>query len=90
VGAYPSRSASSVDPPKLRQEEITPLDADQARRLLDAAKSDGFECLYVLALMCGIRRGELMGLLWGDIDLNAGTLRINRQLQRRRDGGGGW
>lgn len=61
----PRNPAASVDPPKLRQEEITPLDTDQACRLLEAAKGDRFDCLYVLALMCGIRRGELLGLRWG-------------------------
>jgi integrase len=84
----PRNPASSVDPPKLRQEEMTVLDADQARKFLDTAKGDRFECLYVLALMCGIRRGELVALKWSDIDLDARTLRINRQLQRMRDGGG--
>ena len=84
----PRNPAASVDPPKLRQEEMTVLDADQARRFLNAAKGDRWECQYVLALSCGIRRGELMGLKWSDIDLDARTLRINRQLQRMRDGGG--
>jgi integrase len=84
----PRNPASSVDPPKLRQQEMTVLAQHQARRLLDAAKGDRFECLYVLALMCGICRGELFGLKWSDIDLDARTLRINRQLQRMRDGGG--
>ena len=55
----PRNPAASVDPPKLRQEEMTVLDADQARRFLNAAKGDRWECLYVLALSCGIRRGEI-------------------------------
>ncbi len=80
--------ASSVDPPKLRQDEMTVLDAEQACVFLDAAKGDRFECLYVLALMCGLRRGELVGLKWTDIDFEVRTLRVNRQLQRMRDGGG--
>jgi integrase len=84
----PRNPAASVDPPKLRQEEMTVLDADQARRFLEAARGDRWECLYTLALFCGIRRGELMGLKWADINLQARTLRINRQLQRMRDGGG--
>jgi integrase len=83
----PSNPASKVDPPKVRQEEITPLDAEQARRFLGAAKGDRFECLYVLSLTCGLRMGEALGLRWADIDLDAGTLRVNRQLQRmRREG----
>jgi integrase len=37
--------------------------------------------------MAGLRQGEVLGLKWSDIDLDAGTLRVNRQLQRvRRDG----
>jgi integrase len=83
----PSNPASKVDPPKVRQEEITPLDAEQARRFLGATKGDRFECLYILSLTCGLRMGEALVLRWADIDLDAGTLRVNRQLQRmRRDG----
>ncbi len=55
--------------------------------LLEAARGDRYEALYVLCLMAGLRQGEALGLKWSDIDLDAGTLRVNRQLQRvRRDG----
>jgi integrase len=80
--------ARAVDPPKVRQEEITPLDPNQARWFLEAAKVDRFECLYILSLTCGLRMGEALGLKWSDIDFDAGTLRVNRQLQRIREGGG--
>jgi integrase len=79
--------ARAVDPPKVRQEEITPLDPKQARWFLEAAKVDRFECLYILSLTCGLRMGEALGLKWSDIDFDAGTLRVNRQLQRIREGG---
>jgi len=84
----PRNPAASARPPKIRHEEITPLDAQQARLLLEAAKGDRFECLYILSLTCGLRMGEALGLKWSDIDLEAGTLRVNRQLQRIREGGG--
>jgi integrase len=84
----PRNPAASARPPKIRQEEITPLDAEQSRVLLVAARGDRFECLYILSLMCGLRMGEALGLKWSDIDLEAGTLRVNRQLQRIREGGG--
>ena len=84
----PRNPAASARPPKIRQEEITPLDAQQARLLLEAAKDDRFECLYILSLTCGLRMGESLGLKWSDIDLDAGTLRVHRQVQRIRDGGG--
>jgi integrase len=44
--------------------------------------------LYILSLTCGLRMGESLGLKWSDIDLDAGTLRVHRQVQRIRDGGG--
>jgi integrase len=80
----PFNPASRVDPPKVRQDEIAPLDAEQARRLLDAAKGDPLEALYVVSLTCGLRIGEALGLRWTNIDLDAGTLRVSRQLQRMR------
>jgi integrase len=38
--------------------------------------------------MSGLRMGEALGLKWSDIDLEGGTLRLHRQLQRMREGGG--
>src|SRR3712207_2379251 len=84
----PFNPAARVDPPKVRQEEITPLDAEQARTFLDAARGDRFECLYVLSLTVGLRMGEALGLKWSDIDFDGKTLRVSRQLQRMREGGG--
>jgi integrase len=79
--------AASADPPKVRHEEMTPLDAQQTRTFLDAASGEKYEALYVLSLTCGLRMGESLGLKWSDIDLEAGTLRVNRQLQRMRKDG---
>jgi integrase len=79
--------AASADPPKVRHEEMMPLHADQTRTFLDAACGEKYEALYVLSLTCGLRMGESLGLKWSDIDLNAGTLRVNRQLQRMRKDG---
>jgi integrase len=71
----------------VRHDEITPLDAEQTRTFLEAVSGQKYEALYVLSLTCGLRMGESLGLKWSDIDLDAGTLRVNRQLQRmRRDG----
>ncbi len=44
------------------------LTADQARKLLITAESDRFHALYVLALYLGLRRGELLGLRWEDVN----------------------
>ncbi len=47
-----------------------------------------FEALYVLSLTTGLRMGESLGLRWSDVDLDAGTLGVSRQVQRMREGGG--
>ena len=80
----PTNPASKVDPPKIRQDEITPLDSQQARVFLDATNGDRFACLYTVSLTCGLRMGESLGLKWSDISLEDKTLRVNRQLQRMR------
>ena len=42
--------------------------------------------IVVLALATGMRRGELLGLQWGDIDLDAATLRVERSLEETSAG----
>jgi integrase len=58
------------------------LSVTQARQVLRAARAERLYALYVLALCLGLRRGELLGLRWEDIDLDAGTLEVARALQR--------
>ncbi len=58
------------------------LTVAEARELLRAAEGDRLRALYVLALFLGLRRGELLGLRWDDVDLDAGSLTIRRNLQR--------
>jgi integrase len=84
----PRNPATHANKPKVKQDEIEPLDASQAAAFLKAAKGDRFEALYILCLMCGLRQGEALALRWRDIDLDGGALRVNLQLQRVRDGGG--
>ena len=64
----PRNPAALVDPPKVRKEEIKPLDAEQARTLLRVAGETGdrYEALYVLSLAAGLRMGEALGLKWSD------------------------
>lgn len=58
------------------------LTVEQARELLSASQNDRFHALYVLALYLGLRRGELLGLRWRDVDLAKGTLQVRSSLQR--------
>ncbi len=62
------------------------LDRDETRRLLEAAKTQpAYEALYVLAVTIGARVGELCALRWRDIDLDAGTLKVNATVNRGED-----
>jgi integrase len=58
------------------------LCAEETRRLLEAARGDRLEALYVLAVHTGMRQGELLGLKWQDVDLKAGTIQVTRTLTR--------
>jgi integrase len=51
-------------------------------RLLDAIRGERLEALYSVALALGLRQGEVLGLRWSDIDLEAGSLTVRRALQR--------
>jgi integrase len=58
------------------------LTVEQARHLLEVIKGERLEAFYVLALTTGLRRGELLGLRWADVDLNSRQLHVRRALQR--------
>jgi integrase len=65
------------------------LTTDQLRRLLAAAKVHPLGPLVTVAASTGLRQGELLGLFWPDVDLEARTLTVSRSLARawtRTDG----
>jgi integrase len=72
-------AAPRIEPPTGRS-----LTADQARTLLKTVKGDRLEAAYVLALTLGLRRGELLGLGWADLDVDEATLLVHRQLTVRK------
>jgi integrase len=72
-----------VDAPRVPAEEPRALSVDEVHRLLDAAKGDRLEALFVTALGTGLRQGELLGLAWEDLDLAAGRISVRRELVRR-------
>jgi integrase len=74
--------AREVSPPRFELREFTPLSSAEARVLLAAAADDRFYGVYVLALVLGMRRGEVLGLRWSAVDLDGGTLRVRSSLQR--------
>ena len=55
---------------------------DQVHKLLTVVNGHEMEALFKLALATGLRRGELMGLKWQDINVDAGVLQVRRILSR--------
>jgi integrase len=80
-GVVTRNVAALVDGPKGggRKLDDAPT-ASEARAILAAAKGDRLEAFAVLALTLGLRRGELLGLQWSDLDLDAKQLTVNRTL----------
>lgn len=81
----PRNVAKLVKVPAPHYDVGTGLSLAQARRLLSVVKDDRLSALYVLALATGLRRGELLGLRWQDLDLDGAELHV-RQAVRRVDG----
>jgi integrase len=84
-GLIPRNAADAVKAPRPAKKEINPLAPEQARIFLEMASGDRFEALYLLAIHCGLREGELLGLKWDDLDLEAGTLSVRRTLSETKE-----
>ncbi len=78
--------ASVVELPKVEDKEIQILLADQIQPVLAALEGHPLQAVGVLALSSGARRGELLALRWSDVDLDGGTMRIERSLEQTKAG----
>ncbi len=79
--------ARLVQPPAPDREEIRPWTEAEAREFLAGCRSHRLHALFVVALALGLRRGELLGLRWVDVDFATGQLRVWQTLQRVRGDG---
>lgn len=75
-----SNPCERVAPPKMQRKEASYLDEAQAARLLEALEDapEEYRVMVTLLLYTGLRRGELCGLVWSDIDFDAGLLTVAR------------
>ena len=68
--------------PKLEHKEMKTLPIEQLTSFLREATESGVFEMYYLELATGLRRGELLGLKWQDVDFNQGTITVRRQISR--------
>ena len=80
---------SVVSPPRIIRQEPAPPDIPAVRAALDLAGAEEhylYACIHLIAYT-GMRRGEAMGLLWNDVDLERGRILIERSLSRTLEQG---
>ena len=68
--------------PKVEHKEMQTIPAEQLQAFLTEAKASGVYEMYYIELATGLRRGELLGLKWGDIDWKNGIIKVKRQIAR--------
>ncbi|WP_432086157.1 tyrosine-type recombinase/integrase [Streptomyces sp. bgisy095] len=76
--------AKLVEPPRAAARDLSPWSLDETLDFLAAARRDPLYAAFVLAIAMGLRRGEIVGLRWNDIDLENRVLLVRQQVQRRR------
>jgi integrase len=82
-----SRNVSEmVDPPRRKTPEAPACDTTQTAVFLSVGDDTDLAALWRLALLTGMRRDELLGLKWEDIDIEKATLSVRRTLSRRKGG----
>jgi integrase len=83
-GVVPTDLSSAVESRTVRRNHVEFLSSGDVKQLLGAAKSAGARtyAIFAVGLGCGLRRAELLGLQWRDIDFDAGTLRVERGVQK--------
>lgn len=70
--------------PKHIKKEIEPMDSDTVRLFLSEIRHDEFAEIYIVTLFTGMRRGEVLGLKWECVDFDNGTIKVKRQIQKRK------
>jgi len=75
-------AATLVKVPKPTPHAVAPLTLERARAFLAGAEAHRLGALFSVALACGLRLGEAIGLRWDDVNLTSGEIQIRQQLQR--------
>lgn len=69
-----------IDPPKVNRKQIKCFSTEQAKEFLKCLENESlkYKVIFYILLLTGMRRGELLGLEWSDIDFENNTISINR------------
>jgi integrase len=75
-GMIPRNVCDLVTPPRIVSREVVPLSVEQARALMKHVQGHHLEVLLSMAVVTGMRRGELLALRWSDIDFERSRLLV--------------
>jgi integrase len=75
-GLLKRNPCDAVDPPRVEKREMMTFDTAQTADALGEMRQARFLIAYLLAAICGLRRGEIAALRWKNVDLDAGVLKI--------------
>lgn len=85
-GVISVNPVAEAEPPRVPGSEIEILSPVEIRQVLDALRGRSLYPVAVVALATGMRRGEILALRWGDVDLDAGQIRVERSLEQTAAG----
>jgi integrase len=86
-GLLQSNPALSATPPKVLKKGMTTWNYEEVDRFLDAARVRGDEAIYTTEIFTGVRRGELLGLVWHNVDLEKQKIHIHQSLAYTKEKG---
>lgn len=76
----PRNVCADVSIPRISKRKMQSLSMEQAKKLLEVSKGSELKVFITLALMTGMRRGELLALRWSNVDFTMGSLSIDRSV----------
>lgn len=82
----PRNVATLVDPPRVPKREAATLMPSDLARLREALRGHRLEALFLLAMLTGLRRGELLALRWDAVDFEHCALDVRATMQRMPGG----
>ncbi|MPM18644.1 Tyrosine recombinase XerC [bioreactor metagenome] len=84
----PFNPSGPCELPRSEKKEIHPLEGDEIKTFLSEISTSRFKNLFTVILFTGLREGEALGLQWSRVDFKAGTILIDKQLQKEKKKGG--